>query len=138
MATGAVMTDLKLIVEGLHIILLLLACNQTYNIVGMLRYTSGGNFKIRIVICGLGGFVWQLGAERSQRLEAYFQAIPGSKTVACCTPCTAKGLLKSAIRYENHVIFSTLLYFTTYNIYTWSVNSKPPDKAEKNKVLSIL
>ena len=78
----------------------------------MLRYTSGGNFKIPIVIRGPGGVGRQLGAEHSQRLEAYFQAIPGLKIVACSTPYNAKGLLKAAIRDENPVIFfeHVLLY----------------------------
>ena len=54
----------------------------------------------------------QLGAEHSQRLEAYFQAVPGLKIVACSTPHNAKGLLKSAIRDENPVLFfeHVLLY----------------------------
>jgi pyruvate dehydrogenase E1 component beta subunit len=78
----------------------------------MLRYTSGGNFKIPIVIRGPGGVGRNLGAEHSQRLEAYFQAVPGIKMVACSTPYNAKGLLKSAIRNDNPVLFfeHVLLY----------------------------
>jgi pyruvate dehydrogenase E1 component beta subunit len=54
----------------------------------------------------------QLGAEHSQRLEAYFQAVPGLKIVACSTPYNAKGLLKAAIRDDNPVLFfeHVLLY----------------------------
>lgn len=112
MAIGAAMTGLKPIVEGMNMSFLLLAFNQISNNAGMLRYTSGGNFKIPIVIRGPGGVGRQLGAEHSQRLEAYFQAIPGLKIVACSTPYNAKGLLKSAIRDENPVIFfeHVLLY----------------------------
>jgi pyruvate dehydrogenase E1 component beta subunit len=78
----------------------------------MLRYTSGGNFKIPMVIRGPGGVGRQLGAEHSQRLEAYFQAVPGLKIVACSTPYNAKGLLKAAIRDDNPVLFfeHVLLY----------------------------
>lgn len=47
----------------------------------------------------------QLGAEHSQRLESYFQAIPGVQLVACSTPANAKALLKSAIRCDNPVVF---------------------------------
>nr|YP_009294217.1 pyruvate dehydrogenase E1 component beta subunit [Palmaria palmata]AOM67657.1 pyruvate dehydrogenase E1 component beta subunit [Palmaria palmata] len=112
MAIGAAMTGLRPIVEGMNMSFLLLAFNQISNNAGMLRYTSGGNFKIPIVIRGPGGVGRQLGAEHSQRLETYFQAIPGLKIVACSTPYNAKGLLKAAIRDNNPVIFfeHVLLY----------------------------
>ena len=112
MAVGAAITGLRPIVEGMNMSFLLLAFNQIANNAGMLRYTSGGNFKIPLVIRGPGGVGRQLGAEHSQRLEAYFQAIPGLKIVACSTPYNAKGLLKSAIRDDNPVIFfeHVLLY----------------------------
>ena len=112
MAIGAAMTGLRPIIEGMNMSFLLLAFNQIANNAGMLRYTSGGNFNIPIVIRGPGGVGRQLGAEHSQRLEAYFQAIPGLKMVACSTPYNAKGLLKSAIKDNNPVIFfeHVLLY----------------------------
>ncbi|KAK8575951.1 hypothetical protein V6N12_063599 [Hibiscus sabdariffa] len=79
---------------------------------GMLHYTSGGQFTIPIVIRGPGGVGRQLGAEHSQRLESYFQSIPGIQMVACSTPYNAKGLMKAAIRSENPVILfeHVLLY----------------------------
>jgi pyruvate dehydrogenase E1 component beta subunit len=112
MAVGAAMTGLRPIVEGMNMGFLLLAFNQIANNAGMLRYTSGGNFKIPMVIRGPGGVGRQLGAEHSQRLEAYFHAVPGLKIVACSTPYNAKGLLKSAIRDDNPVLFfeHVLLY----------------------------
>lgn len=112
MAVGAAMTGLRPIVEGMNMGFLLLAFNQIANNAGMLRYTSGGNFKIPMVIRGPGGVGRQLGAEHSQRLEAYFQAVPGLKIVACSTPTNGKGLLKSAIRNDNPVLFfeHVLLY----------------------------
>lgn len=112
MAIGAAMTGLRPIIEGMNMGFLLLAFNQIANNAGMLRYTSGGNYKIPLVIRGPGGVGRQLGAEHSQRLEAYFQAVPGLKIVACSTPYNAKGLLKSAIRDENPVLFfeHVLLY----------------------------
>ena len=111
MAVGAAMTGLRPIVEGMNMGFLLLAFNQISNN-SMLRYTSGGNFTVPIVIRGPGGVGRQLGAEHSQRLEAYFQAVPGLKIVACSTPYNAKGLLKSAIRDNNPVLFfeHVLLY----------------------------
>jgi pyruvate dehydrogenase E1 component beta subunit len=104
--------DLRPIIEGMNMGFLLLAFNQISNNAGMLRYTSGGNFKIPIVIRGPGGVGRNLGAEHSQRLETYFQAVPGIKMVACSTPYNAKGLLKSAIRNDNPILFfeHVLLY----------------------------
>lgn len=118
LAVGAAMTGLRPIVEGMNMGFLLLAFNQISNNAGMLRYTSGGNFKIPIVIRGPGGVGRQLGAEHSQRLEAYFQAVPGIKIVACSTPYNAKGLLKSAIRDDNPVLFfeHVLLYNLKENL----------------------
>ncbi len=112
MAVGAAMTGLRPIIEGMNMGFLLLAFNQISNNAGMLRYTSGGNFTIPMVIRGPGGVGRQLGAEHSQRLEAYFHAVPGLKIVACSTPYNAKGLLKAAIRDNNPVLFfeHVLLY----------------------------
>lgn len=112
MAVGAAMTGLRPIIEGMNMGFLLLAFNQIANNAGMLRYTSGGNFKIPMVIRGPGGVGRQLGAEHSQRLEAYFQNVPGLKMVTCSTPYNAKGLLKAAIRDDNPVLFfeHVLLY----------------------------
>jgi pyruvate dehydrogenase E1 component beta subunit len=112
MAIGAAMTGLRPIVEGMNMGFLLLAFNQISNNAGMLRYTSGGNYKIPLVIRGPGGVGSHLGAEHSQRLENYFQAVPGLKIVACSTPRNAKGLLKAAIRDDNPVLFfeHVLLY----------------------------
>ena len=112
MAIGAAMTGLRPIVEGMNMGFLLLAFNQIANNAGMLHYTSGGNFTIPIVIRGPGGVGRQLGAEHSQRLESYFQSVPGLQMVACSTPYNAKGLIKSAIRSENPIILfeHVLLY----------------------------
>lgn len=131
MAVGAAMTGLRPIVEGMNISFLLLAFNQISNNVGMLPYTSGGNFQIPLVIRGPGGVGKQLGAEHSQRLEAYFQAIPGLKIVACSTPYNAKGLLKSAIRDNNPVIFFE--HVLLYNLSDYVPHDEyfiPLDKAE--------
>nr|YP_010932376.1 beta subunit of pyruvate dehydrogenase E1 component [Hormidiella parvula]YP_010932400.1 beta subunit of pyruvate dehydrogenase E1 component [Hormidiella parvula]WKT05974.1 beta subunit of pyruvate dehydrogenase E1 component [Hormidiella parvula]WKT05975.1 beta subunit of pyruvate dehydrogenase E1 component [Hormidiella parvula] len=112
LAIGAAMTGLRPIVEGMNMGFLLLAFNQIANNAGMLHYTSGGNFTTPIVVRGPGGVGRQLGAEHSQRLESYFQSVPGLQMVACSTPYNAKGLLKSAIRSENPVILfeHVLLY----------------------------
>nr|YP_009296898.1 pyruvate dehydrogenase E1 component beta subunit [Bangiopsis subsimplex]AOM66241.1 pyruvate dehydrogenase E1 component beta subunit [Bangiopsis subsimplex]ARO90397.1 pyruvate dehydrogenase E1 component beta [Bangiopsis subsimplex] len=131
LAIGAAMTGLSPIIEGMNMSFLLLAFNQISNNVGMLMYTSGGNYHLPLVIRGPGGIGKQLGPEHSQRLEAYFQGIPGLRIVACSTPYNAKGLLKAAIRSQNPVIFfeHVLLYNLQDNVpdedYTL-----PLDKAE--------
>nr|ARW64165.1 pyruvate dehydrogenase E1 component beta subunit [Chondria sp. (in: red algae)] len=131
MAIGSAMTGLRPIVEGMNMSFLLLAFNQISNNAGMLRYTSGGNFKIPLVIRGPGGVGRQLGAEHSQRLEAYFQAIPGLKIVACSTPYNAKGLLKSAIRDNNPVIlFEHVLLYNLKDDIPDTDYHLPLDKAE--------
>ncbi len=131
MAVGAAMTGLRPIIEGMNMGFLLLAFNQIANNAGMLRYTSGGNFKIPMVIRGPGGVGRQLGAEHSQRLEAYFHAVPGLKIVACSTPYNAKGLLKAAIRDDNPVLFfeHVLLYNLKENLPETEY-IVPLDKAE--------
>jgi len=112
MGVGAAMTGLRPIVEGMNMGFLLLAFNQISNNCGMLHYTSGGQFKVPMVIRGPGGVGRQLGAEHSQRLESYFQSIPGVQLVACSTAKNAKALLKAAIRSDNPIIFfeHVLLY----------------------------
>ncbi|PZV27292.1 MAG: alpha-ketoacid dehydrogenase subunit beta [Snowella sp.] len=131
MAVGSAMTGLRPIIEGMNMGFLLLAFNQIANNAGMLRYTSGGNFKIPMVIRGPGGVGRQLGAEHSQRLEAYFHAVPGLKIVACSTPYNAKGLLKAAIRDDNPVLFfeHVLLYNLKENLPDGEY-IVPLDKAE--------
>lgn len=112
MGVGAAMTGLRPIVEGMNMGFLLLAFNQISNNCGMLHYTSGGQYSVPMVIRGPGGVGRQLGAEHSQRLESYFQSIPGVQLVACSTPRNAKALLKAAIRSDNPIIFfeHVLLY----------------------------
>lgn len=68
--------------------------------------------QVPIVVRGPGGVGKQLGAEHSQRLESYFQSIPGVQIVACSTARNSKALLKAAIRSDNPVIFfeHVLLY----------------------------
>ncbi|BBN13095.1 pyruvate dehydrogenase E1 component subunit beta [Marchantia polymorpha subsp. ruderalis] len=112
MAVGAAMTGLRPVIEGMNMGFLLLAYNQISNNCGMLHYTSGGQFTIPCVIRGPGGVGRQLGAEHSQRLESYFQSVPGLQMVACSTPYNAKGLMKAAIRSNNPVILfeHVLLY----------------------------
>ena len=112
LAIGAAMTGLRPVVEGMNLGFLLLAFNQIANNGGMLHFTSGGNYRLPMVIRGPGGVGRQLGAEHSHRIEAFLQSIPGLQMVACSTPYNAKGLIKAAIRSENPIILfeHVLLY----------------------------
>jgi pyruvate dehydrogenase E1 component beta subunit len=79
MAVGAAMTGLRPIIEGMNMGFLLLAFNQIANNAGMLRYTSGGNYKIPMVIRGPGGVGRQLGAEHSQEARGLLPGGAGAK-----------------------------------------------------------
>ncbi|KAK4345265.1 hypothetical protein RND71_035441 [Anisodus tanguticus] len=116
MGIGAAMTGLRPIVEGMNMGFLLLAFNQILTNCGMLHYTSGGQFKIPIVIRGPGRVGRQLGAEHSQWLESYFQSIPRIQMVACSTPYNANGLMKAAIRSDNPMILFEHVLLMRYHV----------------------
>jgi pyruvate dehydrogenase E1 component beta subunit len=105
MGVGAAMTGLRPIVEGMNMGFLLLAFNQISNNCGMLHYTSGGQYKTPIVIRGPGGVGRQLGAEHSQRLESYFQSIPGVQLVAVSTVKNSKALIKAVGDRQSSVLY---------------------------------
>jgi pyruvate dehydrogenase E1 component beta subunit len=111
---GAAMTGLRPVVEMLTFIFALLALDQIVNSAAKLHYMSGGQFNVPIVIRGPGGPAHQLAAQHSQSMEVYFYHVPGLKVVRPSTPADAKGLLKSAIRDENPVIF--IESDTLYNV----------------------
>ncbi|MEC4686934.1 MAG: pyruvate dehydrogenase complex E1 component subunit beta [Nitrospirota bacterium] len=114
LAIGAAMAGLRPIVELMTFNFGILALDQIVNNAAKIRYMSGGQLSIPIVIRGPGSAAHQLGAQHSQSLEAWFCHVPGLKVIAPATPHDAKGLLKSAIRDENPVIFieAQLLYGT--------------------------
>src|SRR5215472_13540676 len=102
---GAAMVGLRPVVEMMTFNFALLALDQIVNSAAKLHYMSGGQFTVPIVIRGPGGPAAQLAAQHSQSMETYFYHVPGLKVVRPATPGDAKGLLKSAIRDENPVIF---------------------------------
>src|SRR5712691_5273031 len=83
----------------------MLGLDQIVNTAAKMNYMSGGQYNIPIVIRGPGGPAHQLAAQHSQSMESYFYHVPGLKVVRTSTPMDAKGLLKSAIRDDNPVIF---------------------------------
>ena len=114
LAIGAAMAGLRPIVELMTFNFGILALDQIVNNAAKIRYMSGGQLSIPIVIRGPGSAAHQLAAQHSQSLEAWFCHVPGLKVIAPATPHDAKGLLKSAVRDDNPVIFieAQLLYGT--------------------------
>ena len=102
---GAAMMGLRPVVEMMTFNFALLALDQIVNSAAKMCYMSGGQYNIPIVIRGPGGPAHQLAAQHSQSMESYFYHVPGLKVVRPSTPADAKGLLKSAIRDDNPVIF---------------------------------
>ena len=114
LAVGAAMAGLHPIVELMTFNFGMLAMDQIVNNAAKIRYMSGGQLCAPMVIRGPGSAAHQLAAQHSQSLEAWFSHVPGLKVIAPATPHDAKGLLKSAVRDGNPVIFieAQLLYAT--------------------------
>ena len=104
-AIGAAMLGLRPVVEMMTFNFAILALDQIVNSAAKMCYMSGGQFNVPIVVRGPGGPAHQLAAQHSQSMESYFYHVPGLKVVRPSTPRDAKGLLKSAIRDDNPVIF---------------------------------
>ena len=102
---GAAMVGLRPIIEMMTFNFALLALDQIINNAVKIRYMSGGQLKIPIVIRGPGGPSRQLAAQHSQSLESIFCHVAGLCVISPSTPKDAKGLLKSAVREDNPVVF---------------------------------
>src|SRR3954447_2950622 len=102
---GAAMCGLRPIVEFMSWSFSLVCMDQLMNNAANIRYMSGGQFKLPIVFRGGNGIAHQLAATHSHRVDAVFARVPGLVVVAPSNPYDAKGLLKSAIRSDDPVIF---------------------------------
>ena len=102
---GAAMVGLRPIIEMMTMNFSLVAIDQIVNAAAKMRYMSGGQLAVPIVFRGPGGAALQLGAQHSQAFESWYAHIPGLKVVMPATPADAKGLLKSAIRDDDPVVF---------------------------------
>jgi pyruvate dehydrogenase E1 component beta subunit len=105
LGVGAAMAGLRPIVEFMTFNFSILATDQIINSAAKMLYMSGGQFKIPIVFRGPGGSAFQVSSQHSQALESWYAFFPGLKVVMPSTPADAKGLLKSAIRDDDPVIF---------------------------------
>ena len=102
---GAAMVGLRPIIEMMTWNFALLAIDEIVNGAAKIRYMSGGQLSCPIVFRGPGGAALQLGAQHSQAFESWYAHIPGLKVLTPGTPADAKGLLKSAIRDDDPVVF---------------------------------
>ncbi len=102
---GAAMTGLRPIIEFMSWSFSFVCFDQLVNNAANVRYMSGGQVKVPIVFRGGNGIAHQLGATHSHRVEALYARVPGLVVVAPATPYDAKGLLKTAIRSDDPVIF---------------------------------
>jgi pyruvate dehydrogenase E1 component beta subunit len=111
---GAAMVGLRPVIEMMTFNFALLAVDQIVNSAAKMRYMSNGQVGVPMVVRGPGGAALQLAAQHSQAFESWYAHIPGLKVVMPATPADAKGLLKSAIRDDNPVIFieGEMLYNT--------------------------
>jgi pyruvate dehydrogenase E1 component beta subunit len=111
---GAAMVGLRPVIEMMTWNFALLAIDQIVNAAAKIRYMSGGQFGCPIVFRGPGGSALQLAAQHSQAFESFYAHIPGLTVVMPGTPADAKGLLKSAIRHDDPIVFieGEMLYNT--------------------------
>lgn len=104
-AVGMAMLGLRPVVEMMTMNFSIVAADQIVNHAAKVRYFSGGQVDVPVVIRGPHGAGVQLSAQHSQSFESFYGHFPGLFVVAPATPADAKGLLKTAIRGKDPVIF---------------------------------
>jgi len=111
-AVGMAMLGLRPIVEMMTMNFSIVAADQIVNHAAKVRYFSGGQVDVPIVVRGPQGAGVQLSAQHSQTFESFYGHFPGMHVVAPATPADAKGMLKTAIRGKDPVLFleSAALY----------------------------
>ncbi|HUZ67284.1 MAG TPA: pyruvate dehydrogenase complex E1 component subunit beta, partial [Beijerinckiaceae bacterium] len=118
LGVGAAMTGLRPIVEFMTCNFAMQAIDQIINSAAKTLYMSGGQMGCPIVFRGPNGAAARVGAQHSQDYAAWYSQVPGLKVVAPYSAADAKGLLKSAIRDPNPVIFleNEILYGHTFDV----------------------
>lgn len=102
---GAAINGLRPINVHIRVDFLILATNQIINMISSFHYGSGGKLKVPLVIRAIIGKGWGQSYQHSKSLHSFFAHIPGIKVIMPTTPADAKGLMISAIRDNNPVIF---------------------------------
>jgi acetoin:2,6-dichlorophenolindophenol oxidoreductase subunit beta len=105
LAVGAAMTGMRPVVDIMFGDFITLTMDQMVNQAAKVHYMSGGKWKVPMVMRTTLGAARRSAAQHSQSLHAWFSHVPGLKVVMPSTPYDAKGLLKTAIRDENPVVF---------------------------------
>lgn len=105
MAVGAAMTGLRPVVDIMFGDFITLAMDQIANQAAKVHYMSGGKLTVPMVVRTTMGATRRSGAQHSQSLHAWVSHVPGLKVALPSTPYDAKGLLKTAIRDDNPVVF---------------------------------
>lgn len=118
---GAAMAGLRPIVEFMTFNFSAVAFDQLLNNAAKLRHLSNGQFTLPIVFRGPNAAAHMLSSTHSQAFESFYCGFPGVKVISVATPYDAKGLLKSAIRDDNPVLF-----FESEVMY--SVKGEVPDE----------
>lgn len=115
---GAAMVGLRPIIEFMTFNFSLVAIDQIINNAAKIYQMSGGQFYAPMVFRGPGGPAVQVASQHSQALESFYAHVPGLKVVMPSTAVDAKGLLKTAIRDDNPVVFieGETLYNTTWEV----------------------
>jgi pyruvate dehydrogenase E1 component beta subunit len=134
-AIGAAMLGLRPVVEIMTINFSLLAMDQLVNHAAKIHYMFGGKVQVPMVLRTPGGGGQQLAATHSQNLEVMYAFVPGLKVVAPATPNDARGLLRSAIRDNDPVIFveNLSLYSTKGEVSNDPELTVPIGKADIKK-----
>lgn len=104
-AAGAAAMGLRPVIDLLFAPFMCYSMEELVNSAGKLRYISGGQFSFPLVSIAMTGTGWTTGAQHNHNLEAWFVHAPGVKVVMPSTAADFKGLLKSAIRDDNPVMF---------------------------------
>jgi pyruvate/2-oxoglutarate/acetoin dehydrogenase E1 component len=105
LGVGAAMTGMRPVVDIMFGDFITLAMDQIVNQAAKIHYMSGGKWKVPLVVRTTMGATRRSAAQHSQSLHAWLNHVPGLKVVVPATPYDAKGLLKTAIRDDNPVIF---------------------------------
>jgi pyruvate dehydrogenase E1 component subunit beta len=115
---GAAMVGLRPIIEFMTFNFSLVAIDQIVNNAAKIFQMSGGQYSVPIVFRGPGGPAVQVSSQHSQSLESLYAHVPGLKVVMPSTAYDAKGLLKTAIRDDNPIVFieGETLYNTTWEV----------------------
>src|SRR6266487_814412 len=105
LGVGGAMTGMRPVVDIMFGDFITLAMDQIVNQAAKVHYMSGGKLKVPLVVRTTLGATRRSAAQHSQSLHAWVSHVPGLKVVLPATPYDAKGLLKTAIRDDNPVIF---------------------------------